>query len=488
VRLELAKLIRDGAPSKRAGASLFAAADFGGDQTIQQRTDGLALVYYDNALGYYRSQHGQNTPQGVLDALHQYANNRANLATGLTATASSGGLLTGAVINQLAAAAGLPQEFVDSSAAVAPATPSVDVWNQIAASVSKGVKAVGQAATAATGAIGTGIGAVEKQASQDLASVGKAAGSALTAAESAVKNAAQDLANGVAGAEALVKQLVGGMSPQALEAFVQKDLANLQAAFDKILGQKVAAADAPKGSSITSGSNAIDFSKLPIPRTGLVAQLFPAQYRGQTIQWSDARHNAGSILFYLAALSLVDSLHLVRLFEQAMGDVFTKIKNVLGIKGADARERTHTFGVDPASATGAAVADTGGIGGSISTIIPVIIAVLTAAAGIVKALQGPPTMAGPAAGPARAPSTGLPGQPGGPPMPPGMMLGPNGLIPLPPGMMLGPNGPVPIPSSPKAAVGHSNPIVTYVVIGLFIATAAFLLFWEDEPATKKKAA
>ena len=115
---------------------------FGGAGPTQ--ADQLALVYYDNALGYYRSQNPGTTPTAIIDALHQYADYRANWSLQPLTALYNGALITGDTINQLGAAAGLPVQFVSSAAATAAATPSQNIFNQIAALVKTAASAPGK--------------------------------------------------------------------------------------------------------------------------------------------------------------------------------------------------------------------------------------------------------------------------------------------------------------------------------------------------------
>ena len=459
----------------------------GGDS--QTPADKLALQLYDNALGYYRSQNGQNTPQATLDALHQYADNRANWSL------QSGGLTYAneVSINTLGQAAGLPIAFISSSAATAPATPSQDIFNQIAKTVSDAAKATGTAISDVSKGNLAGAGnALAAGAKQTVAD----AGAVTTHIESSIASVAKDVANGVEGAFNTLKALVSGLTPSGLVALVEKDLSGIVATVEAGMGLTSSASTSPAAGPIVPSTldrrtlglsapatkapldpNEIDFSFLPIPRTGLVANLFPSQLRGQTIHWADAKNNAGKIIWYLAALTVVDFEHMVKLCENMLGGAFKSIESFLGIKGADAKRdpSKRTLGLAPVAAAAAQAAQ-----GGASTVLPIVIGVITAATALVAALS--PlivTMLKGKAGPVTPP----------PPLPPGTMLGPNGLpVPLPPNTVLGPNGlPIPAPGfmiGPNGAiipstVGHSSTYVTVGVVGLILVLVV-ILFWPED--------
>lgn len=458
-------------------------SDIGFDYTAPSGADSpvtaLALVYYDNALGYYRSVHGPNTPQTILDALHQYADARANLAKGINLRYPwpNGAPLTGDVINTLAAAAGLPLEFVDSPAAVALATPSQNVFNQITKAASDAGHTVSTVTSDVakgnvTGAAKAAVAGAKAEASDVSAVVKNVATNVAADAshiENAVKNAAQDALNDVEGAWNTLKALVGGLTPAGLVAMVQRDIGTVLPAIEKGMGIKPGSmgADAKK----PLDPNEIDFSFLPIPKSGVASVVFPSSLRGQTIYWKDFRKNAFGIIWYLAAVTVVDFMHMIKLAENMIGSDFTKLEHFLGIKGADSPRGTRTLGLAPVAA-GAAQAS--------GSILPIVIAIITAATAILGALtpvvlamlKKNGVMAPPPAGPPPPPPPGTPLPT--PPYPPGSVVGPGGQPIGPNGQPLGPGG------QPLAVVGHSSMFVTVGVVGLVIVLVALLL-WPAEP-------
>lgn len=488
---------------------------YAGQRYADSGVTDLARQYYDNALGYVRSQNGPSTPQAQMDALHQYADARANLAKGINLRYPwpNGAPLTGDVINQLAATAGLPLAFVDSPAAVAPGTPSQNVFNQIAKAASDAAQAAGAEAknvasttTAVVSDIGKGnVGAAMKAAGAgatkaatiataaaktEVKDVGAVAtnvvtnvGEDVTHIGNAIADAAKDVANDVAGALATLKALVNGLSPAKAAALIQKDLGAFQATFDKAFGFSPTKSADAKGSSITSGSNAIDFSSIPIPKSGAVSLPFAPSVRGTTIYWKDARKSAGGILYYLAALTAVDSLHAIKLFEQFLGSEFTKVENLFGIKHAEG-----DFGVEPVSGAAGAVAANSGGAATLATIIPVVLAVITLATLIIKTFAapkgasppippgyhlGPDGQVVPNVAPGSPGSLGPPGTPLGAPYPPGSVVGANGLPSDVNGNPLGSDGQ---PLAASGGVGHSSNAVTYAVVALLFAVGLGLVF------------
>ena len=376
---------------------------FGGDSKVET----LAKQLYDNAISYVRQSSGtQTVPASQISALQTYADNRANFMSGLN---GGGTYANDVTINTLGQAAGLPIQFISSSAATAPGTPSTNTWNEIARAAGGAASSLAKGVATATKAVAQGVA---QQVSTDVKAVGaeaqnvgktvstvakdvskgnlKGAVQAVSAGAKAAANiaaagvkddlahlkatatsAARDLLNGVAGAEKALIALVSQFSPADLVKMVEGDFKNFQSQFDKLIsGTKSADAKAP----VKPDPNAIDLSQVTIPNGGAVGNLFKPAQRGQTIYWKNERNDAASIIWYLAALAIVDSLHLRN-----------KILSVFGIKSLDVGADAPTYGFLPV--IGAAVVQA-------APVILVIVAILVIATVIVATLAGPKTIAG----------------------------------------------------------------------------------------------
>lgn len=326
---------------------------------------------------------------------------------------------------------------------------------------------VSDAEHAASGAVATAAkaaNAVAAQAQKDASDALKTAKDLADKAASAAKDAAKavgkevshlgksfgdaftDVVHDVEGAIDTLKTLVQGLTPAKLVAEIEKDLSTFQQVFDGMLGLK--------------GADSISLSTITIPRGGPVASIFPSKYRGETVTWVEARQNAGTLLWYLAALALVEPLRLRDLFFKFLGDDFKKVAKLFGIKSFDDK------GLEPISSI---------IVANLPVIIPVALAVLTAAAAIIAAVSGPKTIAHKIAVAAKE-------QMGGPP-PPGMQYDDNGnLVPIPPAPVV--VGPPPI--TPLEPLGHSSDAVTYAVIALLFGVGIVLVYVISKP--KRRAA
>lgn len=238
----------------------------------------------------------------------------------------------------------------------------------VAKDVSKGnlsgaVKAVGAAAKTDASTLSAGA-----KAAASIAAAGVKDDLAHLKATAA--SAAQDLLNGVQGAEKALIALVSQFSPADLVKIVEGDFKNFQGQFDKLIGgTKSADAKAP----VKPDPNAIDLSQVTIPTTGLIGNLFKPAQRGQTIYWKNERNDAASIIWYLAALAIVDSLHLRNKFIA-----------LFGIKSADDK----VYGFLPV------IAALGETGSTVMWVTVIVVAILVIATVIVKALAGPKTIAG----------------------------------------------------------------------------------------------
>ena len=306
------------------------------------------------------------------------------------------------------------------------------------------------------------LGAAVKQQIADAGAtashLGQSIGSAFT-----------DAVNGVAGAFDTLQTLVKGLTPAKLVAEVEKDLGTFQTVFDNILGVK----------GLDHAGDSIDLTQIPIPKSGAVAAAFPSKYRGQTVRWVEARKNAGTLLWYLAALALVEPLHLRNILFAALGQDFKKIAGLFGVKSFDHR-RDHGF--EPITAT---------IAANLPIIIPVALAVLTAAVGIIAAIAGPNTVVGKILKPVNEALH---------PLKPGEEYDPHGnprpIAPLgmkyqdPPGTLVPdpayvPPAPPPPPPLTQVPVGHSSDVVTYAVIGLMFVLGGVLVYVIAKPKKPK---
>ena len=274
----------------------------------------------------------------------------------------------------------------------------------------------------------------------------------LAHAKATAQSVAQDVINGVAGAEKSLIAMVSQFSPEDLVEMVEKDFDKLRDVFDKFLGGSSGydylGADKTQPKPKAEDPNSLDLSAYQVPRTGAVASLFPAQYRGQLIRWVDARKNAGTIIWYLAGLALVDALHLRN-----------KMLAVFGIKSADAPAE---YGFAPLAA----------LAGSGPQIIMIIVAVLTIAVVIIKALAGPNTVAGKAAKDAAKAYCSL--NPNDPQCQPGGALYDPPAAPPPPPPLVRTY----VPPTGMGGGGHSSSGVTFAVVA--IGAVLLILFLKSQ--------
>ena len=268
----------------------------------------------------------------------------------------------------------------------------------------------------------------------------------LAHAKATAASVAQDVINGVAGAEKSLVAMVSQFSPEDLIEMIEKDFDNLRGIFDRLIGGSFALDHGVDRGQPKVDPNSLDLSHYQIPRTGAVADLFPTQYRGQLMSWSDARKNAGTIVWYLAGLALVDALHLRN-----------KMLAMFGIKAADGRD----FGFAPLALLGSA-----------PQVIAILVAILTIAMIIIKMVAGPNTVAAKAAKDAARAFCSL--NPNDPKcLPGGAMYYPPDLPPPPPPVL-----PPPPPPFLGGVSGHSSSGVTFAVVA--VGAILLILFLKSQ--------
>ena len=516
-----------------------AAVVYGGDSAVEK----LAKVLYENARAFVGQKLGHDAPKAQLDALGQYGDWRANLMTPGAPNQYGGHTLSMTDIYALAAAAGLSQAFVDSPASTAAQVPSANVFNQISSDVKSAAKTVTQDVKSAASTVSSDVKSAASTVSSDVksgnysqlgkqivgaaksvgsqvAGAAKSVGSQVAGAaksvagqvatdathlENAIANAAKDLVNDVEGALDTLVTLIKGLSPAAIVKMVEKDMATILPAIEKGMGitpgpippptaapaSKVGvkgtfhAATGIRPSTHSADAkkpldpNEIDFSFLPIPKSGLASVPFPSQLRGQTVYWKDARKNAFSIVWYLAALAIVDFEHMIKLALNMLGSDFKKIAKVFGIKTADAPQG-RALGADPIPVPlGAPTA------GAASSTIAVVVGVITAATALVAALSplilgmvGKNSKAGKAIQAAQQAAavsfcTLNPGDPSCQPP-----SGSNYLIMHPPGTAVPP--PPHALTKAGSSSGHSSSSVTGIVVALAVGLLALFLISQNK--------
>jgi hypothetical protein len=124
---------------------------------------------------------------------------------------------------------------------------------------------------------------------------GAVAGSAFQSAESGLQhlgstltNAVADAVNGVKGALASLVSLAKGMNPSDLVKLVGGELADVQKGLDATMARA--------------------FPTVTVPTDGKgLNGFFPANVRGAIFRWVDVRNNPADLVWYLAALALIDA-------------------------------------------------------------------------------------------------------------------------------------------------------------------------------------
>jgi hypothetical protein len=194
-------------------------------------------------------------------------------------------------------AAGLPAAYITSDAAVAAATPSPNVFNQIAqvaGEITSGAAAaVSDVAKGNLGAAVSQIGqtasqvatTAEQAAKEDVANAGQDIGKATKA----IGNAVADAVNGVVGAIRTLVALAMSLNFNGLLKMIEQDFEKIASDLDKTMTRA--------------------FGKVTIPSDGRgMNGVFPKDQRGKTITWVNARKaGPADVLHYLATLAIVDA-------------------------------------------------------------------------------------------------------------------------------------------------------------------------------------